>query len=877
MDVITTHVNADFDCVGSMVAAKKLYPDAALVFSGAQEKGVRDFFLKQSGPAPEFTRIRDLDFSGITRLIIVDCQHSSRIAKFGELARGGSVEVHIYDHHPKASGDISASGGVIRSCGSTTTILAGLLMKRGGAVAVTPFEATLMMLGIYEDTGNLTFPATSGDDYAAAAWLLERGANLNEVADSIGKELTAEQVALLNDLLNSLKTTSLKGVEVSIAQASVDRYIGDIATLAHMIRDMENLQALFLVVSMGDRVYVIARSRVPEVRVGEILKELGGGGHATAASATIRGFTLIQVLEQLEGVLRQRVNPIRVARDIMSQPVKTLPSGCTIEEAQEQLVRYNVSAMPVLEGGVVKGIISRKTVEKAIYHNLGRVPVADYMHSEFLTVAPDTPISEIQNYMLGGDVRLVPVLSEGGLCGVVSRTDLLRYSLGGEALYDLARDALQVKNREIEGLMNRHLSEKVVGMLHDLGRTGDRLELPVYAVGGFVRDLLLGHENVDMDLTVEGDGILFAESFAAEHGCRVKSHQKFGTAVIILPDGYKVDVASTRLEYYLSPGALPTVEHSSLKMDLYRRDFTVNTLAIRLNSESFGTLIDYFGAYRDLLAKSIRVLHNLSFVEDPTRVFRAIRFEQRLNFKIARHTEDLIKNAVKMEFLEKLGGRRLLSELVQILKEKEPLKGVWRMASLGLLRFIHRELELTPSLQELLKEVRYTVSWFDLLYLERPYERWAVYFLAICDTLSDDQFLVTCTRLALNEHYKSKLVEMRRQGAELVCSLECKLAQQGKLENSEIYFFLRGLPVEVLLYHMAKSGSPEVKRCISLYFTKLHGVRTLIGGDDLKRLGVQRGPRYRELLDAVLSAKLNGRVSSLEDEIRMVQALLNAV
>jgi tRNA nucleotidyltransferase (CCA-adding enzyme) len=875
MDVITTHVNADFDCIGSMVAAKKLYPEALLVFSGAQEKGVRDYLLKQTVLPLEFTRIKDVDFARITRLIVVDCQHSSRIAKFGDLAKGGGVEVHIFDHHPKASGDLPAAGGVIRPCGSTTTILTGFLMQQ--AIDVTPFEATLMMLGIHEDTGNLTFPSTTVEDYAAAAWLLERGANLNEVADSIGKELTAEQVSLLNDLLNSLKTTSLKGVEVSIAQASVDRYVGDIATLAHMIRDMENLQVLFLVVAMAERVMVIARSRIPEVRVGEILQELGGGGHATAASATIRGLTLIQVLEQLEGVLRKRVDPRRLARDIMSHPVKTLPPGCLIEKAREQLVRYNVSAMPVVEGETVLGIISRKTVEKALYHNLGKVPVADYMHTEFLAATPETPISEIQAYMVGGDARLVPVLSDGVLSGVVTRTDLLRYSLGGEALYDLAREASHVKNREVEGLMKKHLTPQAIAILHDLGSIGDRLDLPVYAVGGFVRDLLLGNENMDMDVTVEGDGILFAETFAAEFAARVKSHEKFGTAVIILPDGYKIDVASTRLEYYVSPGALPTVERSSLKMDLYRRDFTVNTLAIRLNSQSFGLLIDFFGAYRDLQAKVIRVLHNLSFVEDPTRVFRAIRFEQRLNFKIARHTEDLIKNAVKMDFLDKLGGRRLLSELVQILKEKEPLKGIWRMATLGLFRFIHPDLELSVTMHEMLEEVRYIVSWFDLLYLERPYERWAVYFLAICDALSHDQFWGTCTRLAVNEHYKERLIEMRRQGAELIGTMEQRLSRQETVENSEIYFFLRGLPVEVLLYHMAKSRSSEVKRCISLYFTKLHGVRTQISGEDLKRLGVERGPRFRELLDAVLSARLNGKVTTRDDEIRLVQHLMNTV
>jgi tRNA nucleotidyltransferase (CCA-adding enzyme) len=261
-------------------------------------------------------------------------------------------------------------------------------------------------------------------------------------------------------------------------------------------------------------------------------------------------------------------------------------------------------------------------------------------------------------------------------------------------------------------------------------------------------------------------------------------------------------------------------------------------------------------------------------VEDPTRVFRAIRFEQRLGFRIAKHTEDLIKNAVKMDFLEKLGGRRLLAELVQILKEKEPLRGIGRMASLGLFRFIHPALEYGKAMQETLEEVRYIVTWYDLLYLERHYQRWAVYFLAICETLSDDEFWGTCTRLAVSECYKEQLVEMRRQGEELVTAMERRLGQQGRLENSEVYFFLRGLSVEVLLYLMAKSRNQELKRLISLYFTKLQALRTAIGGEDLKALGVKPGPRYRELLDAVLNARLNGLVASKEDEIELLRGLL---
>ena len=872
MDVITTHVNADFDCLGAMVAAKKLYPDALMVFSGSQEKSMRDFFLKSSSYVLDFTRIKDVDLDRVTRLILVDCQHSSRIGRFADILGRPGLEVHIYDHHPVSSGDISPDGGVIRECGSSTTILTLLLQEQG--IEVTPTEATLMMLGIYEDTGSLIFPSTTTDDYRAAAWLLERGATLNTVADFITQELTPEQVSLLNDLLKSLKTTSLQGVEVSIAQAFLDYYVGDIAVLAHMLRDMENLQALFLVVGMGTRIYIVARSRIPEVNVGEILRELGGGGHATAASATVRDLTLIQVLERLEEVLRIRVNPSRSARNIMSEPVKTMPATTTIAEARDLLTRYNVNAMPVMEETRMVGIISRRIVEQALFHNLDAVPVTDYMHTEFLHATPDTPLAEIKEYLVSQNRRFVPIFEGGELVGAVTRTDLLRFMYTGEALYDLAREAIPVRRKEVERLITKQLSSRVVGVLRHLGEIGEELALPIYVVGGFVRDLLLGIENFDIDVTVEGDGILFAESFAVRFGCRCKSHQKFGTAVIVFPDGFKIDVASTRVEYYESPGALPTVERSSLKRDLYRRDFTINTLAIRLNTPEFGVLIDYFGAQRDMQERAIRVLHNLSFVEDPTRVFRAIRFELRLGFHIVRHTENLIKNAVKMNFLEKLGGKRLLTELVLIFREKEPLRAVERLAELGLLRFVHPDLVLAADNRRLLAETQQVVFWFDLLFLERAFEKWVVYFLALCDPLSNEQFRGTCTRLSVGEHYREKLCEMRQKAWEVLKTMEVRTARRGTVERSAIYAWLRDLPVEVLLYMMAKTGSEKVKKAISLYFTQLQGVRPLISGDDLKTMGVPPGPLYGTILETVLTARLNNRVQSREDELRLVSELL---
>ncbi len=872
MDVITTHINADFDSLGAMVAAGKLFPEAIISFSGSQEKSLRDFFGQTGGYGLPLARARDLDLSTVTRLIIVDCQHSARIGRFAEIVRRPGLEVLVYDHHTEITGDFVPQGGIIRECGSSSTIIVRLLQERG--IPISPEEATMMMLGIYEDTGNLTFPSTTRDDYLAAAWLLERGARLTVVADSISQELTAAQVSLLNDLLQSLHTVTVNGVDIALAYASVDHYIGDIAVLAHMMRDMENLQSLFLAVDMGNRVYLVARSRVPEVDAGGILRELGGGGHATAASATVKELTLFQILARLKELFREKVNPRRTVRELMSTPVKSLLSSSTLAEAQDLLVKYNINAMPVLREGLMVGIISRRVVEKALFHDLGKLSVTEYMYTEFLRATPDTPLEEVREYIVGHNRHFVPVFRGEELVGAVTRTDLLR-SLqkeiaGDNQVRDL--DGLPAHTRGLETLMIKLLPKKMLLLLRDLGTVGDELELPVYAVGGFVRDLLLGNENADVDITVEGDGILFAESFARRFPCRVRSHTKFGTAVLVLDDGFKVDVASTRLEYYETPAALPVVERSSLRMDLSRRDFTINTLALRLNTPTFGTLVDFFGAQRDLRDKTIRVLHNLSFVEDPTRLFRAVRFEQRLRFRISPHTESLIRNAVKMNFLDKLGGKRLLTELIIILREKEPIQAVERMNSLGLLRFIHPRLQYTPEMQRVLGESKVMMEWLQLLYLKsQTAERWVVYLLALTVELTPQEFQATATRLALVEQSRHKLCSTREKGVEVLAILQKQFARHKPLPNSDLYRLLQDLPLEQLLHLMAKTVMDEVRRAISTYVTHLREVNCILTGQDLKKLGVPAGPLYSRILEEIKGARLNGTATTREDELRIAE------
>ncbi len=873
MDVITTHINADFDCLGSMVAAARLYPAALISFPGSQEKAVRDFIRRHPDYLPPLTRAKDINLAEVSRLIIVDCQHASRIGRFAEILDSSGLEVLVYDHHPVTNESIRSSGGVLADCGSASTLLAGLLMKLD--VALTSEEATLIMLGIHEDTGRLLFTSTTPEDYQAAAWLLGQGAQLKIVGEALTPELNKAQMGLLRKLLTTLRTTSINGIVVSIAHASCDYYIGDIASLVHLMRDMENLDALFVVVAMEAHVYIVARSHVPDVNVGEIMKFFHGGGHATAASASVHDQSLQQVLERLEETLIISVRSQVLASDLMSKPIKTMPDSVSISEARELLTRYNCNAMPVMTGERMVGIVSRKIVEKALYHGLGDSPVTDFMHTEYLEASPDTPVTEIQEYMVSGNRRFVPVFEGGRLAGAVTRTDLLRHIYGGrpgqrEPLYDLESLQVPTRSRSVAGLLGKRLDEERRRILRQLGAVGDELGLTVYAVGGFVRDLLLGIDNLDIDVTVEGDGIFFAECFAERYECRVRSHKKFGTAVLVFPDGRKIDVASTRLEYYDSPGALPTVERSSLRHDLYRRDFTINTLALCINNESFGRLTDHFRGQQDIQEQTVRVLHNLSFVEDPTRVFRAIRFEQRLGFHIAPHTEKLIRSAVRMHLLDKLGGERLFNELVQILCEKDPTAAIGRMSSLGLLPFIHPALKMVPATERVLREAGQIMAWFRLLYLDDPCEQWQVYLLAMMDGLKQDEFAGACKRLSVPGRFADQLHSQRSLVHKTLDAIKRHLKHSSEVRNSEIYEWFGVFSLEMLLYLASRASSEQVRRFVSLYLTRLREIVPLLDGNDLLGLGLQPGPVFGIVKKSLQQAKLNGEVESREDEAALV-------
>jgi len=870
MEVITTHINADFDTIASMLAARKLYPGAVLVLPGAKEETVKGFLLQSALYAVEMKKVREIDLEKVTRLILVDIRKASRIGPFRDLIGKPGVDVHVYDHHPEAEADIEGSLEVVKKVGSTTTILVEILKERG--IPITPDEATVMMLGIYEDTGSLSFPSTTVPDYFAAAHLLSCGADLGAVTDVLAKDFTAEQVSLLYDLIQAAKTYTIHGVEVVIAEARREEYVGDLAILVHKLRDMEGISVLIAVCQMGDRAVLVARSRKPEVDVGVLMRAFGGGGHHYAASATVKDATIFQIREKILSTLAEKIIPRRTAADLMVSPVRHATVENTMTDIHYLLTRYNINAVPVLKGGEAVGIITRQVIEKALFHGLGSESVEEYMNGDFDIVAPGDEIERVQEIIIGKNQRLIPVVSEGQIKGVITRTGFLRFLhdvrdvVPPDPGEDIPAEGTLAQRKMVHKLMQELLPTRVFDLLVGAGVVAERLGMKAYVVGGFVRDLVMRNHNLDVDIVVEGDGIAFADEFSQEYPCRVRPHHKFGTAVLVFPDDYKIDVATARVEYYREPAALPTVEYSSLKLDLYRRDFTINTLAVRLNPGVFGEMIDFFGAQRDIKERVLRILHSLSFIEDPSRILRATRFERRFGFAIGRHTQNLIRNAVRLDLIARLPKPRLFSELELILKEEEPIGILKRLATFGIGPSLHPRITLDKDQIALLEDTSEILVWFSLLFLEEKVERWSVLFLSLLNPLSPEEAKQFAGELGVGR----KLRDLVRFAKDESPGITHRLLSARVVSRKFIYDCLNPLPNEVILYLMAKAKHNDIKRYISLYFTQLKYVRPILTGKDLKELGYPAGPLYKQVLDEILERKFAGELRTKADEMSFV-------
>ncbi len=875
MDVIVTHTNTDFDGLGAMVGATLLYPGAVMLRPAKLSPGVQEFISLHKDSLP-LQGDRDLEKWEVNRLIMVDTRAARRVGVAGKILDRPGLQVIIYDHHPNRPGDVRGVREVIEEIGAATTLVVEEIRQR--RLTLTAFEATVLALGIYQDTGCLTFSTTTERDVTAVAYLLSQGANLKVVAEFIDRPLTEKQHDLLDDLLEKAETLQIFGISILLAQARAEYYISGLALLTHKLNDLKGCDVIITAVEMEGRVHLVARSRTDAVRVDELMAAFGGSGHAKAASAIVRSDKLPDIIESIRGLLPQKIRAPAVAREIMSTPVKTVGSITKIDEAWRALRRYGHTGLPVVDGPELVGIISRRDLDKARQHGLGHAPVKGYMSRNVVTISPDTPISEIQQLMIAKDIGRLPVLENGCLVGIISRTDVLR-NLHGHDIGSPGATVYLHETCNLTGIHNvAHLLENrlpvgVSNLFRVVSGLAERLQVNVYVVGGFVRDLLLGLPNLDLDLVVEGDGPAFARELGLIYSGKVRVHQKFGTALVFTPDGFKIDVATARTEYYEYPAALPQVESSTIRQDLYRRDFSINGMAIRLNRSDFGDLIDFFNGRQDLEQKVIRVLYNLSFVEDPTRVLRAVRFEQRYRFHIESQTLALAKNAIANRLLQELSQERIRAELMLVLKEPDPNPVLRRMAELKIWPAVMPEIDLDARLTALVADLPDKLLLARAQAPELSFSPEMVYLLVLMSGLSSEAFSKLTTRFPFTKRELQAAMAWQEQGQEILRLLE----RPRHLKLSRVYRVLSVLPVETVLALFVLAGSWRAQKRIADFLQLSVPPQIVVTGEDMKQLGLEPGPLYRRIFNALGDARLDGLVHNKEEELALVRDLVGAM
>ncbi len=879
--IITGHVNADFDCIAAMVAAKKLYPEAVLIYPGSKERAVNSFFMQETSFPFNFHTMSEVDFSGVNLLVVVDTKQRKRLPHVAAVFENPDLRVHVFDHHPPTDDDLKTEFQRCENWGSTASIMVDELKRKN--LSLSPDEATLLGIGLYEDTGSLSLPSTTEHDFMAAAWLLGRQMNLSTINELTRPTMTPDQVALLHTMLESGTLHEINGIPILILAVSLETFVGDFSDLVQHAMQMTRSKVIFALAAMGDKVHIVARSNVPEVDCSRICASFGGGGHAAAAAAAVKDKTLSEVRDALFGLLFSLVNSQILVRDIMSSPPHFVREDHTIAQAEEIMLRYVLKAMPVVspETGLCTGIIEHQLAARALVHGLGEQSVAEYMNRAFFSINTDSSLYSLMEIVIDEQQPLIPVLDDSNLIGVVSRTDIMQALLEDTARIPEPLAPEEQKSRDIRNTLSARLPEEHINWLKSAGSKAEQLGMEAYAVGGFVRDILLDKPNFDIDLVVEGDGLAFAHAFAQELGGRVKSHPEFKTAAIIFHDEQgvrrRIDVATARLEYYKHPAAMPTIELSSIKMDLYRRDFTINALAVHLNPEHFGLLVDFFGGQRDIKEQIIRVLHALSFVEDPTRILRAVRFEQRFKFVLSNQTERLIKNALKLQVLDKLSGNRIFNEIQLMMEEDVPLACFQRMDKLRLADAVHPLLKLTPAKEEVFVNMEKTLSWYRLSYLSPQPEPWICYFLCLCHSAKYLEATSLLEKMGFSDKERKDFLHLREEINSLLKKMQ-KIRQTGtSLNMSALHDMLHHLPLEAVLYIMANIGGDEERKPLAHYITAIKDMKVDISGDDLIALGGVPGPAFGDILKQVLRAKLDGQAVSRTAQLNLARELLGSL
>ncbi len=865
MNIILTHEQTDFDGLASLFGAYQINEHMVPVLPRRINRNVRAFITLYGAVLP-FVDPRDLGKPTIKSVCLVDTQSFVSIK-----GMNSNTRVSVIDHHPPRP-DLSEDWDVtIEMTGANTTIFVEAIQERG--IPLNIVQATLLLLGIYEDTGSLTYARTISRDLRAAAYLLEQGANLSIASDFLNLPLSLSQQAIYDHLRADADHLDIHGQRVVVTVGDAHDTEEELSTIAHKLRDFLDADALILLLDIRGGVQLIARSTSNLIDVAKIAAHFGGGGHPRAAASLIKNMNLSAAHAALMEILPEYVQPSITVGEIMSQAPQVLSPDTTVKDAYRRMQRYGYEGYPVIDNGKIVGLLTRRAVDRALSHKLN-LTASKLMKAGNTHVHPDHSIDYLQQIMTQMDWGQIPVVARETqeIVGIVTRTDLIN---------TLAPQASDPRRGNLADQLESTLPPAQLAILKKLADIADQQNQALYIVGGFVRDLLIGHPSLDFDLVVEGDAIKLAHAAQHKFGGRVTTHKRFGTAKwyiderLFQQDGQKaenlpltnLDFITARTEFYSHPTALPTVERGSIKLDLHRRDFTINTLALRLDGRHYGQQHDYWGGHNDLKKGIIRVLHSLSFVDDPTRMLRAVRYEQRYQFHISERTLELLMEARPL--FDRVSGDRIRHELDNIIDEHCVAQIFSRLQELDLLQAIHAKLAWNDWIDMQVTSLRpHTPEDYWQLSPDLKganLKRQLTYILWMLS------LPIPCAASVLK---RLRLPRALTETIQTACSIWPNLRTLCQHKPSIIAAQLDRIP-SLAIYAFYRATDEEDIRAILLKYTcEWKSIVPETTGHDLRARDLPPGPQYTQILTALRVAWLDGNITTSGEENQYLEQLI---
>ncbi|WP_185819778.1 CBS domain-containing protein [Salibacterium salarium] len=850
MDVILSHNHMDFDALASMVAASRIYPNASMVLSNQQSEQVQEYLAIYRDSFP-FVSEEKILWQDVDHIILTDVSTLDRT--IASSVSTSNVAVTVYDHHPLNEEDKTENTTYyVDNTGAAITLLLEEIMKQ--ELELTSFESTLYALGLYTDTGAFTYPNTTIRDLKAAVFLMEHGMQIELVQQFSEETLSTKQQDAFHHYLSTAENINKDGLHLVMASLSTDKYIGSVNVITSRLLATTGADAVITITSMQNKVFIIGRSSSKRIDLLPLMQSFHGGGHERAASASVKNKSISQVWSEVRESLVHSLKKPVTAASIMSTPVKTISQNTRVDETKSQMLHYGHNGFPVVdENNQLIGIISRRDIDKATQHKLGHAPVKGYMSNTPISVTKETSFENIQKLLIQYNVGRLPVLENSKIIGIVSRTDVI------EQLHQLSRPN-ENQPVDIKNQMYSLLPTNTIHLLKQLGELAEKNNAKAFIIGGIVRDLILETGSEDIDIVIEGNGIEIAETFATETEASITRHETFGTATVTPKIGPRLDFTTSRTEYYEKPAALPTVSRSNIKEDLYRRDFTINAIAASLQPDSFGQLLDYFNGYEDILNQSLRVLHNLSFVEDPTRILRGVRFESRFSFQLDKETEAFIHHSISA--INKLSYSRIITECQYLFSETNPVQTINRLDQLGVLNKFFKGAVWNDKTCTILTSV---LQQDNPPQKEFALEKW--FIIISCLYLNNQHTIKVAESIAVTKKQKKVVQDItylfENDSKELFDSAGTFHKYAYSLEEEAL--FLTALAFEA-------DEEKHKAHLIHFYYEKRKNLPHWVSGNDLIEAGLTPGPAFKEYLFELEQAIIDEVVTNQKEAVKFIHS-----